>query len=65
MLCSLSTKLKPEALQAISALEKELATPLLAYSCHQIRTAEISPEHLTKIQALERKLGISLVAVKA
>jgi hypothetical protein len=64
MLCSLSTKLGPDALQAISALEKELATSLLA-SCHQIRTAEISPEQLTKIQTLENQLGISLVAIKA
>ncbi len=65
MLCSLSTKLGPDTLQAISALEKELATSLLAFSCNQIRTAEISPEQLTKIQALENQLGISLVAVKA
>lgn len=65
MLCSLSTKLGPEALQAITALEKELATPLLAFSCHPIRTAEISPEKLAKIQTLENRLGISLVAVAA
>jgi uncharacterized protein YbaP (TraB family) len=64
MLCSLSTRLGPEALQAINALEKELAMPLLAFSCHPVRTAEISPEQLSRIQALENQLGISLVAVQ-
>ena len=64
MLCSLSTKLAPEDLQAITALEKELATPLLAFSCHDLKPAEVKAEQLTKIQALENRLGISLVAVK-
>jgi hypothetical protein len=64
MLCSLSTKLGSEDLKAISDLEKDLATSLLAFACHQIRTAEVSSEQLAKIQALENRLGISLVAVK-
>jgi hypothetical protein len=64
MLCSLSTKLGPEDLQAINALEKELATPLLAFSCHDLKPADVNAEHLSKIQALENRLGISLVAVK-
>ena len=33
MLCSLSTKLGSADLEAISALEKELGTPLIAFSC--------------------------------
>ncbi len=65
MLCSLATKLNPEDLQAINALEKELAMPLLAFACHDIKPAVVSPEQLGKIQALENRLGVSLVAVQA
>ncbi|AEB08473.1 hypothetical protein [Desulfobacca acetoxidans] len=64
MLCSLSTKLGPEELQAINTLEQELATPLLAFSCHDLKPAEMSSAQLSQIQALENRLGISLVAVK-
>ena len=65
MLCSLSTKLGSEDLKAINALESELGTPLLAFSCREdLKPAEVSTEHLAKIQALENKLGLSLVAVR-
>jgi hypothetical protein len=64
MLCSLSTKLDSNNLQAITDLEKELGLPLLAFSCHDMQPAEVKPEQLSKIQALEGKLGVSLVAVR-
>jgi hypothetical protein len=64
MLCSLATKLGPQDLQAINALEKELATPLLAFACHDLKPAAVQPEQLAKIQALENRLGVSLVAVQ-
>lgn len=64
MLCSLSTKLGPEEIKAINALEKELATPLLAFSCHDVKPANVNAEQLSKIQALEKRLGMSLVAVR-
>lgn len=64
MLCSLSNKLGPEDLQAINALEKELATPLLAFACHNLKPTDVDAQQLTKIQALENRLGLSLVAVK-
>jgi len=64
MLCSLSTKLGPEDIKAINALEKELATPLLAFSCHDVKPADVNAEQLSKIQALEKRLGMSLVAVR-
>lgn len=64
MLCSLSTKLAAEDLKAINALEKDLAMPLLAFSCHDLKPAEVNAEQLSKIQALEKRLGMSLVAVK-
>lgn len=65
MLCSLATKLGPEDLQAITALEKELATPLLAFTCHDLQPAPVNPDQLARIQALENRLGLSLVAVQA
>jgi hypothetical protein len=65
MLCSLSTKLGSEDLTAISALEKELGTPLIAFSCRSdLKPAEVTGDQLAKIKALEGKLGLSLVAVR-
>ena len=65
MLCSLSTKLGSDDLKAINALESELGTPILAFSCRQdLGFAEVTTEQLAKIQALENKLGLSLVAVR-
>lgn len=66
MLCSLSTKLGPEDLKAINALESELGIPILAYSCRDdLKPADLTAEQLAKIQALERKMGLSLVAVRS
>ncbi len=65
MLCSLSTKLGSDDLQAINALENELGTPLLAFSCRaDLKPADVTGDQLAKIQALESKLGLSLVAVR-
>jgi len=65
MLCSLSTKLGAEDLKAINALENELGTPLLAFSCRaDLKPADVTTEQLVKIQALENHLGLSLVAVQ-
>jgi hypothetical protein len=65
MLCSLSTKLGSDDLKAIMALENELGTPLLAFSCRpELKPADVTGDQLAKIKALETKLGLSLVAVK-
>lgn len=65
MLCSLSTNLTPEALQAITGLEQELGTPILAYSCREdLKPAVLAPEKLARLQSLEQKLGLVLVAVQ-
>jgi hypothetical protein len=65
MLCSLSTKLGSEDLTAINALEKELGTTLLAFSCRSdLKPADVTGDQLAKIKALEGKLGLSLVAVR-
>jgi hypothetical protein len=63
MMCNLSS-LKSEELLRINELEKELGTPLLAFSCRELKPAEISQEQLEKIKALETRLGMSLVAVR-
>jgi hypothetical protein len=65
MLCNLSTKLGSEDIVAINALEKELGTPLLAFSCGaDLKPAVVTGDQLAKIKTLEGKLGLSLVAVK-
>ena len=63
MMCSLS-RLEPKELDTIQSLEQELGRPLLAFSCHDIKAAELDEEQLTKIRDLEAKLGIYLVAIK-
>jgi hypothetical protein len=64
MLCSLSTRLRSDDIVAINALEKELGTPLLAFSCEaDLKPAEVTGDQLAKIKTLEGKLGLSLVAV--
>lgn len=62
MICSLST-LNEKDLQEISRLEKEIHSPLLAFSCHNTQPAQLSEDKVLKIQELEKKLGVSLVAV--
>jgi hypothetical protein len=63
MMCNLSS-LKSEDLAKINDLEKELGTPLLAFSCRELKPADISAEQLDKIKTLENRLGMSLVAVR-
>ena len=63
MLCSLS-KVENNELEAIQGLEKDLGIALLAFSCHDIKPAEIEDEELSKISELEKKLGVVLVAVQ-
>jgi hypothetical protein len=62
MLCSLS-KVESLDLDAIQGLEKDLGKTLLAFSCHDLKPAEIKDEELSKINELENKLGVVLVAV--
>jgi hypothetical protein len=46
-------------------LEQELGTLLLAFACHDYKSAPVTDAQLAKIQSLEKDLGLSLVAVKA
>ena len=63
MLCSYS-KAESIDLEAIQGLEKDLAKTLLAFSCQDIKPAEIKDEELARINELEKKLGVVLVAVQ-
>ncbi|RZB36518.1 MAG: hypothetical protein SRB2_02014 [Desulfobacteraceae bacterium Eth-SRB2] len=63
MLCSYS-KTESVDLEAIQGLEKALGKTLLAFSCQDIKPAELTDEDLAKISELEKKLGIVLVAVE-
>jgi hypothetical protein len=63
MMCSLS-RLEPKELDTIQSLEQEVGRPLLAFSCHDIKAAELRDEQLAKIRDLEAKLGIYLVAIE-
>jgi hypothetical protein len=64
MICSLS-KLSETDLNEINQLEAEINTPLLAFSCHDIKTAILADEDFSKVVNLEKKLGINLLAVEA
>lgn len=63
MLCSYS-KTESIDLEAIQGLEKNLGKTLLAFSCQDIKPAEIKDEELARINELEKKLGVVLVAVQ-
>jgi hypothetical protein len=52
-------------LKEIQSLEKGLGKTILAFSCHDVKTADVTDKELESIQALEEKLGLSLVAVNA
>ncbi|MFP4533152.1 MAG: hypothetical protein ACLFNS_10765 [Desulfobacterales bacterium] len=64
MLCSIS-KLTEQDLKFIQHLENSLNKSLLAFSCHDIKIADLSADELARIQKLENRLGMSLIAVDA
>jgi len=63
MLCSYS-KTESIDLKAIQGLEKDLGKTLLAFSCQDIKPAEVKDEELARINELEKKLGVVLVAIE-
>jgi hypothetical protein len=62
MTCSLSKLGEPE-LKKIHALEGDLNRPLLAFSCYDVKPADVTEEELSRIKELEKQLGLSLLAV--
>jgi len=63
MVCSLS-KLSEQELREIHALERDLDKSLLAFSCHDLKLADVTEEELSRIKGLEKELGVSLLAVR-
>ncbi len=64
MICSLSN-LSQNDLKEINQLETEIKNPLLAFSCHDVKSAILTDDALAKVESLEKKLGISLLAVNS
>ncbi|MGM0689791.1 MAG: hypothetical protein ACQESO_09445 [Bacillota bacterium] len=62
MICSYAT-VDDEKLKALQKLEKDMGRTLLAFSCQEIKPAQLTPEQLERIQALEKDLGFVVVAL--
>lgn len=63
MTCNLSKLGEPE-LKKINVLEGDLNRSLLAFSCYDVKPADLREEELSKIHELEKELGLSLFAVQ-
>ncbi len=57
------TTIAEDDLSAVQSLEREIGTPLLAFSQIQAAPAEVADADLAKIRELEQRLGLVLVAV--
>lgn len=64
MLCSLAN-LDQGKLAKIQELEKKTGATVLAFSCSDLKAADLDPAGLNALQGVEQELGLSLVAVKA
>jgi hypothetical protein len=61
MMCSLS-RLDQGKLSEIKAFEKKLGKVVLAWSCGDVKLADLNAERLAELEALQNKLGLVLVA---
>jgi hypothetical protein len=62
MICSFA-ELDKEKLDSIQSYEKTTGRTLLAFSCLDVNSEDLSEEELARVRDLEGKLGIVLVAV--
>ncbi len=62
MICSYAA-MDDNKLETLQRVEKEMGQTLLAFSCHEMRPAQLTPEQLERIQALEEDLGVVIVAL--
>lgn len=62
MICSYAA-MDESKLDSLQQLEKELGQTLLAFSCHEMKPAQLTPEQLERVQALENDLGVVIVAL--
>jgi hypothetical protein len=60
-MCSLS-RLDQGKLNEIKAFEKQLGKAILAWSCGEVKPANLSPDQLSDLETLQNKLGLVLVA---
>ena len=63
MMCNLS-QLDSGKLNEVKSAEQKIGKTLLAYSCYDVKPAELSDRELDELKNVEKKLGILLVAVK-
>jgi hypothetical protein len=57
-------KLDEDKFKAIQSLEQKLGKPLLAFSCQNVKFAQLTEDELEQIKELESKPGLVLVAVQ-
>ncbi len=62
MLCALAN-LNEEQLQEVKEMEKDLGRPLLAFSCQDLRPAQLDSQSVERIRQAEKELGVALLAV--
>jgi hypothetical protein len=61
MMCSLS-RLDQGKLNEIKAFEKQLGKAILAWSCGDVKPADLSADQLAELETLQKRLGLVLVA---
>ncbi len=62
MICSYAP-MDEKKLDSLKHLEKELGQTLLAYSCHDMKPAELTPEQVERLKKVEEELGVVIVAL--
>ena len=62
MICGLSENLSKDDLKALTVLEHELGKTILAFSCADVKPADMTEEQISKIKDVEKKLGKYLIA---
>ncbi len=63
MICSFSN-LEQAQLDTVQKLEKELGKTMLAFSCNDVKPADLKGDELSKLQTAEKENGLVLIAVE-
>ena len=51
-------------LDTVRSLEQQTGQTVLAWSCDEVKPAQLDPEVLSRLQEVEKKTGLILVAVE-
>jgi len=62
MICSYAP-MDEKKLDSLQRLEEEMGQTLLAYSCHNMKPAELTPEQVERLKKVEEELGVVIVAL--